>query len=111
MLGKIIIERLYKIKLKDSKNMIGILGDNKDDGGEKKTFELIEKKCLGKGIRSSDGVCMESATQHENKTPESYEIKGKEKILNAFMEKRIFYKGTRTKELLEVLSAKFYVRT
>lgn len=37
MLGKIIIERLYKIKLKDSKYKMGILGASKDSEGEKKT--------------------------------------------------------------------------
>lgn len=48
--------------------------------------------------------------QYENKTHKFYKIKGKEEILKAFIEKQIFYKGRRTKQILEVLSAKFYVR-
>lgn len=36
--------------------------------------------------------------------------KFREKILKIFIEKHIFYKETRSKQRLEVLSAKFYVR-
>lgn len=96
------------IKLKDSKDLIGILGDHKDNGEE--NILIIERKFLGKAFLSSDGVCLASVMQYENKTHKFYKIKGKEEILKAFIEKQIFYKGTRTKQILEVLSAKFYVR-
>ena len=36
--------------------------------------------------------------------------KFREKILKIFLHKQIFYKGTRSKQLLEILTAKFYVR-
>lgn len=44
------------------------------------------------------GVFMESAMQYENKT-NNYKFKRKKKILKVFMEKQIFYKETRTKQL------------
>lgn len=61
---------------------------------------------------SSDAACIQSAVQYENKTHMAWTFQkytGKEKILKAFIENTIFYKGTKTKQVSEVL-AKFYVR-
>lgn len=50
--------------------------------------------------------------QYENKTHMAWKFRkytGKEKMLKAFIENTIFYEGTKTKQVSEVL-AKFYVR-
>lgn len=60
---------------------------------------------------SLDGVHGESM-QYENKTHsymavEFQKFRGKEDILKSSMEKQIFYKGMRTKQLIKVLSQSF----